>query len=218
LKCNTFTKVQHHGNTLHHLTEAQRIALDALLIQGHSQRYAARQLGVSPSTVSREIRRARGIRVRSLRRSLRSASLAAGRKRAGRLRRKLCPCGRSRLWRLVRAGLHRRWSPEQIAGRLKSMNHPDCVSHETIYCAIYAQPRGTLRTELITLLRKSHAGRLLRARGSKRTTPPNMTSIDLRSPEVAARIVPGHWEGDLITWVVSKWCATATSTRPVGSL
>ena len=78
------------------------------------------------------------------------------------------------------------------------MNSPDYVSHETIYCAIYAQPRGTLRTELIQLLRKSHAGRLPRARGSKRTTLPNMTSIDLRPPEVAARIVPGHWEGDLI--------------------
>lgn len=186
------------GTHYSHLTEAQRIALDALLIQGHSQRYAARRLGVSPSTVSREVKRARAYGFTRYVALFGQRAYAAGRKRAGRLRRKFCPSGRSRLWRLVRAGLRRCWSPEQIAGRLRSMNSPDYVSHETIYCAIYAQPRGTLRTELITLLRKSHAGRLPRARGSKRTTLPNMTSIDLRPPEVAARIVPGHWEGDLI--------------------
>jgi IS30 family transposase len=73
------------------------------------------------------------------------------------------------------------------------------VSHETIYCAIYAMPRGTLRTELVCLLRKSHAGRLPRARGHARFTGvQNMTSISLRPPEIAARVVPGHWEGDLI--------------------
>jgi len=73
------------------------------------------------------------------------------------------------------------------------------VSHETIYCAVYAQPRGTLRTELVKLLRKSHAGRLPRARGQARFTGlQGMTSIDLRPPEVATRIVRGHWEGDLI--------------------
>lgn len=186
------------GTHYSHLSEAQRIALDALLIQGHSQRSAARQLGISHSTVSRELKRARAYGFSRYVALFGQRAYLAGRKRAGLLRRKLCPSGRSRLWRLVRAGLHRRWSPQQIAGRLKSMNHPDYVSHETIYCAIYAQPRGTLRTELITLLRKSHAGRLPRARGSKRTTLPNMTSIELRPPEVAARIVPGHWEGDLI--------------------
>jgi IS30 family transposase len=98
------------------------------------------------------------------------------------------------------AHLRANWSPEQIAGRLKTMDSsPLRISHETIYCAIYAQPRGTLRTELVTLLRKSHAGRLPRARGSARFTGlQGMTSIDLRPPEVAARIVPGHWEGDLV--------------------
>lgn len=186
------------GTHYSHLTEAQRIALDALLIQGHSQRSAARRLGISPSTVCREIKRAQAYGFDRYVALFGQRAYAAGRKHAGHQRRKLCPSGRSHLWRLVRAGLHKRFSPQQIAGRLKSMNHPDYVSHETIYCAIYAQPRGTLRTELIQLLRKSHAGRLPRARGSRRTTLPNMTSIDLRPPEVAARIVPGHWEGDLI--------------------
>jgi IS30 family transposase len=79
------------------------------------------------------------------------------------------------------------------------------VSHETIYCAIYAMPRGTLRTELISLLRKSHKARLPRARGSQRKGGlPNMKNIVLRPPEVAARIVPGHWEGDLIKGAMNR--------------
>ena len=44
------------------------------------------------------------------------------------------------------------WSPEQVAGRLRRMTpHEPAfhVSHETIYCAIYALPRGELRSELI---------------------------------------------------------------------
>jgi transposase, IS30 family len=121
-------------------------------------------------------------------------------------RRKLGDDLRSARWRAVLAGLRRGWSPQQIAGRLRLMLPHDharaCsvrVSHETIYCAIYAIPRGTLRTELVKLLRKSHSGRLPRARGTNRFTGiQDMTPIHLRPPEVAARTVPGHWEGDLI--------------------
>jgi len=90
-------------------------------------------------------------------------------------------------------------------------NLPPCaapalaVSHETIYGAIYAMPRGTLRSELVELLRQSHKTRLSRARGTERKARlPNMTSIALRSPEVAARIVPGHWEGDLIKGAMNQ--------------
>jgi IS30 family transposase len=47
--------------------------------------------------------------------------------------------------------LRRRWSPQQIAARLR-VEFPDrpemWVSHETIYQAIYLQARGNLRTEL----------------------------------------------------------------------
>ena len=54
------------------------------------------------------------------------------------------------------------WSPEQVAGRLRRMNPDDLashVSHETIYCAIYALPRGELRRELIAQLRFAHTAR-----------------------------------------------------------
>ena len=64
--------------------------------------------------------------------------------------------------------VHRRWSPEQIACRLKSM-HPDdptrLISHETIYAAIYAQPRGGLKAEMIAALRQHKP-----VRGLRRTT------------------------------------------------
>ena len=94
------------------------------------------------------------------------------------------------------------YSPEQIAGTLAAV-HPDKpslqVSHETIYTAIYAMPRGELRTEVIGWLRFGHAKRRPRARGEdRRGKIPGMVSIHDRQPEVDERLVPGHWEGDLI--------------------
>ena len=101
----------------------------------------------------------------------------------------------------VCALLSQGWSPQQIAGRLRKMETDKNlhVSHETIYCAIYALPKGELRSDLIALLRKKHKSRQSRAKGTdRRGTLPNMRSIHLRPVEVAARMVPGHWEGDLI--------------------
>ena len=53
------------------------------------------------------------------------------------------------------------WSPEQIAGRRKrieaGMEQPSGlrVSHEAIYTALYALPRGALRRELLSYLRQA---------------------------------------------------------------
>jgi len=98
--------------------------------------------------------------------------------------------------------VHRRWSPEQIAHRLRLMNQGDPaarVSHETIYAAIYAQPRGGLKAAMIDALRQAKP-----ARGLRRTTlagsamVPESLRIINRPEEIEARLVPGHWEGDLI--------------------
>jgi IS30 family transposase len=98
--------------------------------------------------------------------------------------------------------LYRGWLPEQIAGRRRTMYPEDPaqrVSHETIYLALYALPRGELRKALLAQLRQGPAARRPRSRGKdRRGGRRNMTSIHERPAEVATRKVPGHWEGDLI--------------------
>ena len=95
------------------------------------------------------------------------------------------------------------WSPQQIANRLR-VDFPDDesmrMSHETIYQALYIEERGALRRELSVCLRSGRPLRVprarTRARGKKFVTPEVM--ISKRPPEVEQRLVPGHWEGDLI--------------------
>ena len=57
--------------------------------------------------------------------------------------------------------LGERWSPQQIAARLR-IDFPDDpemrVSHETIYQSLFVQSRGALRRELTACLRTGRAG------------------------------------------------------------
>lgn len=182
-----------------HLSHDDRLVIESLLADGLSLRAVAAKLGVHPSTISRE--RQRGL-LPGFDRYLAMIGQQArkvGRASAGLARRKLGTDASSSCWPAVLPLLQQGWSPQQIAGRLRSMPDAPSISHETIYAAIYAMPRGSLRSELVRCLRKSHAGRLPRARGSARFTGvQNMTPIGLRPAEVDSRQVPGHWEADLI--------------------
>lgn len=155
-------------------------------------------LGRSPSTISRELRRNRSLNGRYV------AHVAQAHTRE---RRKVCRPARKLVlgnerFELVLHLLRERFSPEQIAGKLRVMkiNFEEAyVCRETIYKAIYAMPVGELRKELVQCLRQGKSTRRPRAGGvDRRGQIPDMVSIHLRPPEVEDRLMPGHWEGDLI--------------------
>ena len=112
------------------------------------------------------------------------------------------------------------WSPEQISNRLR-IDFPDDesmrISHEAIYQALYVKGRGGLQRELVACLRTGRALRVprerTRRRGKKFVTPQIM--ISQRSAEADDRLVPGHWEGDLILGLHSSAIGTLVerSTR-----
>ena len=84
------------------------------------------------------------------------------------------------------------------------------ISHEAIYQSLYVQSRGALRRELTACLRTGRVLRLPRARTrgrGKSFIPPDIL-ISERPADVAARAVPGHWEGDLILGLGSSAIGT----------
>lgn len=94
------------------------------------------------------------------------------------------------------------WSPEEIANRIK-LDYPQDntmrISHETIYQHLYCLPKGELKKELIKGLRQERKRRQSRKNAHyKRQGIQDIISISERPKEVEDRIVPGHWEGDLI--------------------
>lgn len=197
--------------TYSHLSLAERTLIQTQLEMGLKPAAIARSLDRPASTVSRELRRNGWKRPLSGRARGRPTVAGGYRAEVAQKRAQCCATtprvGRrlqpgSVLWDHVVQYLQACYSPEQVAGIL-ARTYPGSpqmqVSHETIYTAIYAMPRGELRTAVIGWLRFGHAKRRPRTRGEdRRGRIPEMVSIHDRPPEVEERLVPGHWEGDLI--------------------
>jgi len=183
----------------HELSIEERITIQLGQAQGFSLRRIAGLIKRSPSTISRELRRNRCSGASYL--ACTAQQQMRARRQACRPQRKLLP-GSERV-ELVTHMLRERLSPEQIAGKLRRMNIPSLrdayVCRETIYNAIYALPVGELRKELIVCLRQGKTDRRSRSGGvDRRGQIPDMVSIHVRPPEIEDRLMPGHWEGDLI--------------------
>jgi IS30 family transposase len=168
-------------------------------LAGYSIRTIAGELGRSPSTISREIRRNRfaGTGVYYPFDAQRKAAARRARPKTGKL------THNPELRLFVQERLERRWSPEQISRVLPFVfpGRPDMrVSHETIYQALYVRGRDDLRRELTRALRTGRAHRKPRHRLDQRATrfAHPMVMVSDRPAEAEDRAVPGHWEGDLI--------------------
>ena len=178
------------------LSMDERNRLQRGLNQGMSLRALASELQRNPSTLSREYHRGW---IGNSYDAVTGRETAWSRRRRG--TRKLVP-GNALTEQVTTAMLERKWSPEQVAGRLR-LDYPEDrsrqVSHETIYQYIYAHPAGELKRALIGALRRGHGKRRPRSRGKdRRGGIQNMRPIRERPVEAEAREIPGHWEGDLI--------------------
>jgi IS30 family transposase len=181
------------------LSFEDRCAIEAGLAVGELQTSIAARIGFDKSTVSREIGRGRLSSGRYSAKRGQAVAVANGK------RPKLCKLATNpRLRARVEEDLGKRYSPEQITGRLRR-DFPDdpemWVHHNTIYESLYIQARGALRADLATCLRTGRIRRRPRrpdGHEDRRGTIPDKVMISERPAEVADRAVPGHWEGDLI--------------------
>ncbi len=177
-----------------HLTQNQRIELSLMLRLGHSQRQAAVVLGVSPSTISRELNRNRwpGDRyhpayVRRIARERRTAANA--------LRMKLVT--NQLLVELVETKLKANWAPGQIAGWLKATKKRLYVCSQTIYDWVY-RFRHDLLKHLHCRKGKYRRTRENTLRKAFRDSQKECRRITKRPAHVMKRTRYGHWEGDTV--------------------
>lgn len=183
--------------TYNRLAFWEREEISRGLAQNISNKEIARILSREPSTIGREIDLSGG---KENYRAEAADSLSKERSKIPKKKKKLDinPDLKNFVFKHVRLY----WSPEQIAHELKELYPEDKhmqISHESIYTYIYVLPRGELKKELIACLRQRR-----KARGTtkniyqKSEKITDMLSIEERPKEVEDRIIPGHWEGDLI--------------------
>lgn len=171
------------------LTAYQRYQLAALRKEGHAQNTIAANLGVHPSTISRELSRNRGQRGYRPRQAQQKSQQ---RRQEAAKAVKQTP----QLVAQIEEKLCQQWSPEQISGWLGRAGGPS-LSHEWIYQYVRADRHAG--GDLYTHLRQSHKKRRKRygkpdARGQIR----DRVSIEQRPAVVETKSRLGDWEIDLV--------------------
>ena len=169
------------------LTSEQRYTISVLLQNRTKQKEIAKAINVSPSTVSREIRRNSGVRGRYNWETAQANAVQTKRRK---------PDNRSIDKDVMEEARHllvtEQWSPEQISGVLAKDGK--YISHETIYRMIRKDKAegGTLYKHCRHKLK-----RRARPVGGRRISIPNRTSISERPAEVDGKRF-GDFEMDTI--------------------
>lgn len=168
------------------LAYEQRCQIYALKKRGDSQREIAKSIGVSQSTVNRELTRnagARGYRYKQ------AQEKATQRRKLATKATKMTPS----MIDTIESKLRLEWSPEQISGWLESRQ--EFISHESIYLHVWADKRSG--GDLYTHLRRQGKKYDKRRNGkSTRGQIKNRVSIDDRPVIVDEKSRVGDWEID----------------------
>ena len=179
------------------LTIEERETISQMLYSGYNLRAISRSLERNVSTISREVSPFISIGRPYKACWANECAMVLG-TRNGRSKLASNP----KLLEFVKEKLALRWSPEQISKTLRQMYALDKsmqVSHETIYTYIYLHTKGELRKELTSYLRqKKRLRKNRKLQKDQRGLIADMVSIEERPAEVDTRVVPGHWEGDLL--------------------
>ena len=188
--------------TYKQLTQEQRYQIYILKKTGHKQCKIAMLLGVHKSTISRELRRNRGLRG--------YRPKQAHSKAISRRFHKSLPRIPISTWAFIQHLIKNEWSPEQISAWLK-LQCDIRVSHETIYQYILSNKKrgGKLYRHLrCQRKRKKRYGSYQR-----RGQIPERISIDERPPIVDSRSRIGDWEVDTIIGKGHKQASVSLTER-----
>jgi IS30 family transposase len=181
------------GEHYDHFTLEERCTIARLHEGGQSIRQIAAALDRSPSSVSRELKRNRGVEI--------GYRPGHAQERARARRWKGCRLERdAELRHRVLGCLARGWSPEQVAGWFDCQQARTSISHESIYRFIYAQIRRTNSGDWRHYLPRAKAKRGWRGRkgGSSASFIQHRVSIAERPATARSRRSAGHWEADLM--------------------
>ena len=200
-----------------YLSEDERVHIADALHAGTSLRQIAATLGRSPSTISREVRRNRAPRAKRYAPRAAQTFADAARKRP----RQSKIATSTPLRDAIQKMLKEQWSPRQISHQL-SVDFPDQpamnVVHESIYQALYSPQNHGLTREMTRHLRTGRRGRLPRRSTTARRSRFSGPLLSERPAEVDDRIIPDHWEGDLVCGAFNRSAIATLVERTSGFL
>ena len=198
-----FDKVMYYQSIMKytHFTIEEREKIQEMLWQKSSIRTIAISLDRNPSSISREIKRNYPPKVKVYAPRLAHERALVKRKSRGRKDR----LKNQQIRNYVITHLKQKWSPQQIAGRMK-LEINQSISHEAVYQYIYHQVHrqgyGYLKPNCLDLriyLRRKRKRRIHKgARRCQRVFKPKGTIIDERPDIVDKRQRIGDWESDTV--------------------
>ena len=172
------------GNPYNQLTLTERYQIEALKELDYSARKIAEQLKRSNKTISREIKRCSP-----------GDYCAEAADQDAITRRQTAPKAHKKnsdVTEQVKAWLNNKFSPEQIAGRMRLESYTGTISYQTIYRMV---AQNNWKEHL------PRKGKRYRQRAGSEAGAhliPNRVDIDKRPASVDDKEEVGHWEGDTV--------------------